>query len=570
MPLPAEFEIGPEGRVIRQLVEALLFENIVEPVIYETGHPPRWSWVMGKNHYRGRAWRLGFGRFRLASHQVEYLYEGNWLPATLERLLYDMPALEKAREGFSFEVIQTLRWCQWNQRHLSTTISRRQMDCMSLDAALDEGHPYHPSFKARIGFNEEDNRRFAPESAAGFKLEFLAVRRERVQQRLPVSPAQFWENELGESGWQALVNRLTVEGLDPEHYALVPLHPWQLTYLTEQGALPQGAKHLGCAGACYRPTQSLRTLYNLDWPDHANIKLPLNLVNTSSLRTLESHTVCLAPVISAWLKQVVAEDPVFACRYPLQLLGEYAGMTLDNRGDVAAIWRESPLTCLRPGEEVVPFNALMMFEKDNLPFIHPWVEEYGLKNWVKQLIAVSVLPVWHMLVHHGIGLEAHGQNMLLVHRDGWPVRLMLRDFHDSVEYVPDFVRQPELLPDFLYHCPSLAQAYANQSYWMETTEWLRELVMDTLFVFNLSEIAWLCQYHYQLPDDEFWRLTCGMLEQYADEHREFDRLKALNLYADTIYTESLLTRKLADHRVDFHHKIPNTLAQASLAGTHVA
>src|SRR5690554_8221466 len=94
-----------------------------------------------------------------------------------------------------------------------------------------------------------------------------------------------------------------------------------------------------------------------------------------------------------------------------------------------------------------------------------------------------------MLTAHGVGLEAHAQNSLLVVHDGWPRALMLRDFHDSVEFARDYLPRTTPEPDFGPRQSFYDQAPDNQYYRMSNPEALRELVMDTLFIFNLSELA---------------------------------------------------------------------------------
>lgn len=44
----------------------------------------------------------------------------------------------------------------------------------------------------------------------------------------------------------------------------------------------------------------------------------------------------------------------------------------------------------------------------------------------------------------GIATESHGQNIILVHKQGWPTRVLLKDFHDGVRYSPAHLAHPEL------------------------------------------------------------------------------------------------------------------------------
>ncbi|WP_375056282.1 IucA/IucC family protein [Zobellella sp. DQSA1] len=563
MPLPEEKVDRPEERVMRQLVEALLFEKRVVASWQQMAGERYLCWTLRDLHFRCRACIGAFGRVRIVAGSLQVRDGNHWQAADLLALLIALPALEPVRRQLMAELEQTVRLCRWNRRHLVPSSSRRRLAFAELEAALDEGHPYHPCFKARTGFSEDDHRRYGPEAGERFQLVWLAVERSRLRQALPGGEAEFWLAELGGETWDRLSTRLHGQGGGWDSHGLLPLHPWQWQRLRD-GLLAEGLADghyhfLGAAGDHYRASQSVRTLFNADRPHQANIKLAMDMVNTSSRRTIAPHSVCSAPPISHWLNAVVASDPLLSERYPLVLLAEYAGIIADDQGQLAAIWRRSLTPLLGSGEQAVPFNALMMLEHDGRPFVADWLARHGLESWLDRLFDVAVLPVWHLLVAHGIALEAHGQNMVLIHDRGWPVRLVLRDFHESVEYVPGFLREPGRVPDFMSLDSCYRDAAPNQYYWMESLELLRELVMDTLFVFNLSEVSHLLERHCGLPEPHFWSRLATRLEAYAIEHDLQVRQRALRHNARELYAESLLTRKLSGNRVEYHHLVSNPL-----------
>src|SRR5690606_19170135 len=61
------------------------------------------------------------------------------------------------------ELWQTRALCNWNRCNLGPPRPRRGLSYRALESALDEGHPYHPCFKARTGFSLDDHRRYGPE-----------------------------------------------------------------------------------------------------------------------------------------------------------------------------------------------------------------------------------------------------------------------------------------------------------------------------------------------------------------------------------------------------------------------
>ncbi|MDH4986542.1 IucA/IucC family protein [Aminobacter anthyllidis] len=552
MPLPLDLPGRPDERVVRQLVEAVLYEGLVEAAVARDGAQLAFTWSHDDKRFRCAGIEGAFGRIRLAAGSVESeRRDGAWQAATLDELVASLPASAEDRRRLLGELQSTLAHCSWNDRNLGYG-SRRDLGFAALEGALHEGHAYHPCFKARTGFSESDNRDFGPEAGNSFQLAWLLVKRSEVSQRLPVDEAAFWVAELGMEVFAQLDRERVRLGLDWDDYCLLPLHPWQWQSLRDTLLslwLADGTAHFaGIAGDRYTASQSIRTLLNADRPEAANVKLSMNMSNSSSLRTIEPHSVCTAPVISRWLGDIVTSDPLFETTYPLVVLDEYAGIIAGRdgplAGQLAAIWRRSVTSTLADGEQAVPFNALMATEQDGRPFIDEWVRRHGFRNWLGQLLEVAILPVWHLLVGHGIATEAHGQNMVLVHRDGWPVRLVLRDFHDSVEYVPDFLSQPDKAPDFPALDPAYRDALPDQYYWMEDVETLGELVMDALFVFNLAEVSHLLQTFYGLHEADFWKTVRRMLADYAATHGLGARQDRLGLARPTIAAEALLARKL--------------------------
>lgn len=563
-------EDGPAERVVRQLAAALLFEGIVEPSATGDGGL---VWRSGGREFRCHAAAGPFGRPRIRPGSVEMRgADGTWRAATPGRMVAGLDAPEPNRAGLLAELERTVALCRWNAANLPAT-PRRGLPFPELEGRLEEGHPYHPCFKARLGFDEADHAAFGPEVGQRFQLVWLLVARSCLHRAIPGEEEAFWRAELGPVAWAEVQRRRAELNLPASDYGLLPLHPWQWWALREGEVAPWLAPWLadgravclGPLGDHYRASQSVRTVMNADDPRKADVKLALNIVNTASRRIIEPHSVCTGPAISEWLCTVVDGDPEFRERYPLTLLPEYAGIIADRdgrlAGQMAALWRRSVQSVLEAGESAIPFNMLMVNEADGAAFAAPWIERFGLLPWLDRLLAVAVLPVWHLLVRHGIAVEAHGQNMVLVHRDGWPVRLILRDFHDSVEYTPDFLADPAPLPDFPSLHPAYREAPPDRYYWAGGVDALRELTMDTLFVFNLSEISDLLALQYGLPEEAFWRRVHDLLEAHARRHGLEERHRRVGHAAPEILSEALLRGKLLRAREEIHHTVPNIFAQ---------
>lgn len=569
-------------RVRRQLVEAMIFEGLTK---YEETRLDEGNSIFTlfgqKCIYRCEGRRMAFDRIRIKEDSIFLVgKEEMLLEATLEDLVDDLLSTRDDKDRLLNELHLTIKLCEWNDRYLQMPKSRRKSSYEELESEMIEGHPYHPCFKSRTGFTIDDHKDYGPEAKQSFTLQWVAVRRSYVRIAVLEEEESFWKRELGHLMWETLLAKLAVFDGTLEEYTFLPIHPWQwhnmkheLAELIEQkDMIPLDVK-----GDQYRATQSVRTLWNFSNPEKAQLKCSMNMVNTSSLRKLHSHAVCAAPYISAWLKQVIQLDSYLQKEASLLVLEEYAGIIFEPNakkhsrkleGQLGSIWRESVRSYMKDDEEAVPFTALVMMEKDGRPFIDDWLSRYGTEEWVKRLIEVSVIPVWHLLVAHGIAVEAHAQNMILLHKNGWPTRVVLRDFHDSIEYMEEFIADRSLVPDFETIHERFKDAPVDHYYWMSSVEALRELVMDTLFVFHLSELSYLLEEQYGFAETCFWRQVRDGIQEHFERFPALrSRNEQLQHTSTPIYVESLLTKKLQNQEEgNFRHFISNTLAKANKKG----
>lgn len=344
------------------------------------------------------------------------------------------------------------------------------------------------------------------------------------------------EQTFGHETYLRLQEKLSAAVDDSTGYHVLPVHPWQWQHV-EADVRASGGIDLGEAGPLFQATQSIRTVFRPDAPTVPHIKLPLDLMQTSSRRTFTVPNIVAAPVLSDWLIDRTQKLPVTVLR-------EFASQvveTTDGRlsGRIGCLYRDNVLAAVSPDEAVIPLTALALREGNETLFLEPWFKTYGRERWLKQFLAVYLEPVFRLLVEEGIAVEAHAQNALLVLKDGWPTRLMLRDFHDSVEFVYSFVRRPEKIPTFGTLHPAF-RSTTNLYYEMDQVEALRELVVDTVFVFHLTELSHQLKEIHQLEETIFFNWTADIL---AGLNLPPARLEALQLDTPTIYTESLVARK---------------------------
>ncbi|EOQ33567.1 TPA: siderophore biosynthesis protein [Bacillus cereus] len=581
--LESEDYISVRRRVLRQVVESLIYEGIVRPVRIENEEQILFL-IQGLDEDNksvtyecyGRE-RMTFGRIAIDSLVIRVQEEQQEIKSVSQFLeeIFRVVNVERTKlDSFIHELEQTIfkdTIAQY-ERHNKVKYTQKSYD--DFESLLIDGHPYHPSYKARIGFQYRDNFQYGYEFMRPIKLIWIAAHKKyaTVGYENEVIYDNILKGEIGEHTLEAYMERIHSAGCDPKQYVFIPVHPWQW----ENFIIPNYADHiqdkyiiyLGKSEDDYCAQQSMRTLRNVTNPKRPYVKLSLNILNTSTLRTLKPYSVASAPAISNWLSDVVSQDSYLRDGSRVILLKEFSSVTYDTNkkaayGSLGCIWRESVHKYFDKQEDAVPFNGLYAKEKDGIPVIDAWLNKYGIENWLRLLIQKAIIPVIHLVVEHGIALESHGQNMILVHKEGLPVRIALKDFHEGLEFYRPFLKEMNKCPDFTKMHKTYANGKMNDFFEMDCIECLQEMVLDALFLFNVGELAFVLADEYEWKEERFWMMVVEEIENHFRKYPHLkDRFESIQLYTPTFYAEQLTKRRLYMDVESLVHEVPNPLYRA--------
>lgn len=587
--LQSEHLVIVRRRIFRQLIESLIYERVLEPETESSGEQLTFR-IHGQDTLcqpvvylcHGRR-RFSFDRMRLCPEPVMRIAnnkraEAGSLSSFLWEVLSPLGVDTERLVQFSAELEQTLLkdiLAQYQRRREGQLLRNCTYD--EIESGLPDGHPYHPSYKSRIGFDYIDNLRFGPEFRPSLRPLWLAAHREWTSSAVScrIDPLAFMQREIGAALYAEFIREIRFRGYDPDDYLLLPVHPWQWrerVVASLSSDLADGRLILlGIAADAYHPQQSIRTLANATAPEKASLKLSLSIVNTSTSRILAPHTVQNAPLISDWLQEIAQRDPILHAELRPIFLEEVVGVAYNRPqpdflqpttyGVLSCIWRQSLSTFLSSDEGAVPFTALCHLDVDGHPFIEPWIRKDGLEQWVHRLLEVSILPVIHLLYAHGIALEAHAQNVILIHRQGVPRRLALKDFHDGVRFAPAFLAAPHQRPILFASPPLHLQVNRNSYIEADSLEDVRDFVHDAFFFINLSELALFLSDHFGLEERHFWHLAHTVITDYQRRFPHLHKRFALfDLFALTVQVEQLTKRRLYPDTEVRVHRVRNALA----------
>lgn len=559
----AETFLDVRRRLFRQLLESMVYEKIVHPEIDEDGM----ARLHGEATYTFRVRQaFAFDRIRIDGIVMRNGSEAE-SPA---QMLAELQPLHRAPDDllarFAGELDETLLKDAMSAHWRRDKGALRGLAYDEIESRLPDGHPYHPGYKSRVGFDLVDNAAFSPEFAPRVRVIWLAAHH-AGSARTHVSEinADAWlDDDLGDmcATFDAEMRRL---GCDPRDYVRLAVHPWQWREIVA----PRFAEEirarrlivLGESAEAYRPQQSIRTLANGDRLDGATLKLALSITNTSTSRLLARHTVLNGPRISEWLWQIAAEDPFLRDEMRVVVLREMMGASYDRAqpaalgprtyGTLSCMWRESLHRWLEPEEDALPWNALCHVDLDGRPLIDPWVSD--VEAWTSRLLSISVPAVMRFLCAHGIGLESHAQNMILIHRNGVPTRVALKDFHDGVRFSPAHLAAPARMPTLHPTPPTHVNVNRNSFITCDSPRKVADFVLDAFFFINIAELGFFLERHYGLSERRFWAMVEAQARAHGADASPFD------LYAPTISVERLTNRRMFPETEVHEHAVSNPL-----------
>jgi len=332
----------------------------------------------------------------------------------------------------------------------------------TVETGMTEGHPCFIANSGRLGFDAAEYRSYAPEAAAPVRLIWLAVRRDRATYSAgaDLDYDELIAAELDESVRDRFAGTISDVGLDPADYYLIPVHPWQWwnrLAVTFAGELARrNIILLGQSDDEYLAQQSIRTFFNVSVPSRHYVKTALSVLNMGFLRGLSAEYMRATPAINDWLAEVIANDEVLR-RTGFSILRERAAIGYHHEqfraacpnGSpylkmLAALWRESPIPRLGPGERLVTMASLLHVDRNGDSFAAALIAESGLRPraWLESYLDAYLTPVLHCFYAYDLVFMPHGENVIVVLDAGVPQRAIFKDIAEEIAVMSKDVDLP--------------------------------------------------------------------------------------------------------------------------------
>ncbi|MFA3836902.1 IucA/IucC family protein [Streptomyces aureus] len=495
----------------------------------------------GATQYRFAARRLRLDHWQVFADSISRHRDGAELPLSALEFLIELKSSLGLSDAilpvYLEEISSTLSGTCYKLAKTPVTAASLALDgsFQEIETGMTEGHPCFVANNGRLGFGVHEYLSYAPETASPIRLIWLAATRERAAftAGAGLDHESHLRAELGEETLARFAATLTDQGLDPDDYLLIPVHPWQWwNKLSVTFAAEVAQRHLVLLGEGddeYLAQQSIRTFFNASHPERHYVKTALSVINMGFMRGLSASYMEATPAINDWLAQLIENDEVLKAT-GLTIIRERAAVGYRHleyeaatdryspyRKMLAALWRESPVPSLADGERLATMASLLHVDADGRSFAAALVERSGLTpaEWLRPYLRSYLTPLLHSFYAYDLVYMPHGENVILVlGEDGTVQRAIFKDIAEEIAVMdPDAVLPPGVdrirveVPD-------------DQKLLSIFTD-----VFDCFFRFLAANLVT----EGVLDEDTFWRAVADCVRDYqesapqlADKFRQYD------------------------------------------------
>ncbi|TQJ53272.1 IucA/IucC family protein [Streptomyces sp. SLBN-115] len=496
----------------------------------------------GLTYYRFTAVRHALDHWQVDADSITRTRDGAELPLAAMDFFIELKKTlglsEEILPVYLEEISSTLSGtCYKLTKPRITSAELARSGFQAIETGMTEGHPCFVANNGRLGFGIHEYLSYAPETASPVRLVWLAAHRSRAAFTAGVGIAyeSFVREELGEKTVERFDAVLREQDRDPDDYLLIPVHPWQWwNKLTVTFAAEIARGNLVCLGEGddeYLAQQSIRTFFNSSHPEKHYVKTALSVLNMGFMRGLSAAYMEATPAINDWLAQLIDNDPVLRST-GLSIIRERAAVGYRHleyeaatdryspyRKMLAALWRESPVPTLRDGESLATMASLVHVDHEGRSVAGALIEQSGLTptQWLRGYLQAYYTPLLHSFYAYDLVFMPHGENTILVLKDGAVQRAIYKDIAEEIAVMdPDAVLPPEVrrIRVEVPEDKKLLSIFTD--------------VFDCFFRFLAAGLAT----EGILEEDDFWRTVAEVTRAYQEANPELaDRFRQYDMFA---------------------------------------
>jgi siderophore synthetase component len=521
--------------LVRKALAEFAHEKLIEPLLVEAGET--WDQYRLDNgsaamEYRFRARKLSLDHWLIDTASIEKSVDGKDAPLDALEFIIEFKGhlgiQETMMPVYLDEISSTLYGSAY--KHAKPGLSAEALtraDFQAVETGMIEGHPGFVANNGRMGFDANDYRAYAPEAASPIQLIWLAVRKTKAtfSALSDLDYHRLLEEELGTETVISFNTQLTELGLIPEDYLFMPSHPWQwfnkLAMAFSADVANRNIVCLGYGDDQYLAQQSIRTFFNISYPEKRYVKTALSILNMGFMRGLSPYYMLATPAINEWLKELIDNDP-FLTENGFSILREVASVGYRNhyyetalvndtpyKKMLSALWRESPVSQLKPGQRLMTMASLLHLDTQGDSLLVALIASSGIDTdtWLRRYLKAYLAPLLHCFYAHDLVYMPHGENLILVLDNNVPSRAIMKDIAEEIAVLNPDAQLPEKIKRLAVSVPEELKILS-----------LFTDVFDCFFRYMNAILVEKAGY----PEERFWGLVAECVQTYQQQYPQYE------------------------------------------------
>lgn len=546
--------------LLRKAIAEYAHEQIVEPELVRQGTNGFASYRLfsddGTVRYEFEAQGLALRHWYIRPESIRRLVDDAEQPLDALKFIIECRKRLAIREEllpvYLDEISSTLSGSAFKRSKADAPGSAQLADAadfQTIEVAMAEGHPGFVANNGRLGFDAVDYRTYAPEAGADIRVVWLAVHKDHATfaSISSLTYEQLLAEEIGQDTVERYTRQLADLGLDPASYYFMPAHPWQwynkLSITFSAYIAQRKIVCLGYGKDNYTAQQSIRTFFNKSERSKRYVKTSLSILNMGFMRGLSPYYMSGTPAINEYLEALVSGDAELR-ENGFTILREVASIGFRNHYYEAAIpadtpykkmfsalWRESPLPLLKPGERLMTMAALLHVDRDGKAVLPELMRRSGLAPtaWLKSYFKAYLTPLLHCFYKHDLTFMPHGENLILVLDHHVPVRAIMKDIAEECAIL-NIDARASLPPNVERLAVDLDDEFKLLGIFIDVFD-------GVLRHMNQIVVEYGC-----CTEDDFWGTVASCVADYQDAHPEQAAKHALHDMFTPEFMHSCLNR----------------------------
>jgi siderophore synthetase component len=203
---------------------------------------------------------------------------------------------------------------------------------------------------------------------------------------------------------------------------------------------------------------------------------------------------------------------------------------------LAALWRESPVPGLQEGESLATMASLLHVDHEGHGFAAALIARSGLTptEWLRRYLEAYLTPLLHSFYAYDLVFMPHGENVILVLKDGVVERAIYKDIAEEIAVMDPHAVLPPAVERLRVDVPDdkkLLSIFTD--------------VFDCFFRFLAADLA----EEGVLEEEDFWRTVADTVRDHQRATPELaDKFAQYDMFAPEFALSCLNRLQLRDNR----------------------